>query len=89
MGASKAGFGETALRWFGNLWFAALALLIIANIALMTHNHGFWHAWRATAEWFSPFNVIGLLINLAVASPGIASMLIADAIKNRRLGRGL
>lgn len=72
-----------ALRGFAYLWLGLIALLYIATIALMTYDHGVTYAWRATAEWFSPFNVMGWIANVVASSPALIAYSVSEAMRRR------
>jgi hypothetical protein len=76
-------FAAKALRGFAWLWFILAFILITASVGFEFYLGGFWHGYSKVTEWFSPFNVYGLIANMITFGPGILALWVAEKLDPR------
>jgi hypothetical protein len=70
-----------ALRGFAYVWFTLAALLVLSAVVFEFYRGGFWHGYDKVTEWFSPFNVYGLIANLITFGPGLIALWGSEKLK--------
>jgi hypothetical protein len=75
-------FAATALRAFAYLWFAIALALITASVGFEFYRGGFWHGYEKVTEWFSPFNVYGVIVNVVTFTPGLIAFWCAEKLRS-------
>ena len=75
-------FAVKALRIFAYVWFALAAALILLAVGFEFYRGGFWHGYDKVTEWFSPFNVYGLIANIITFSPGLLALWASEKLRS-------
>lgn len=67
------------LRWLGGAWLIGVALFILMSYAAILYYEGF----TKLQEIASPFNVVNLVVVLALAMPGVAMLKLAQRLERQ------
>ena len=73
------------LKTFAYVWGGLVVVANLVGIAgAFIGSDSFWEAVGLIQSWYSPFNFLNLLLNVALISPAIGAYMLAERLADRR-----